>query len=65
MTFPLLTEEFKDEFDLRVSKVRIAMERHEIDALLVASTVNLYYLTGGICRGYFYLPQAGTDSGDS
>lgn len=56
MTFPLLTEEFKDEFDLRVSKVRMAMERHEIDALLVASTVNLYYLTGGVCRGYFYLP---------
>lgn len=56
MTFPLLTEDMKNEFDLRVSKVRLAMSNHEVDAMLVASTVNIYYLTGGVCRGYFYLP---------
>ncbi len=59
MIFPLLTEELKEEFDLRVSKVRGAMSRHNTDALLIASTVNMYYLTGGICRGYFYLPIEG------
>lgn len=57
MEFPLLTPDFKLEFDLRISKVRLAMTTHHIDALLIASTVNIFYLTGGVCRGYFYLPK--------
>lgn len=56
MYFPLLTPDLKDEFELRISKVRLAMERNHLDSLLIASTVNIYYLTGGVCRGYFYLP---------
>lgn len=59
MIFPLLSEELKDELDLRMTKVRQAMARQETDALLIASTVNIYYLTGGVCRGYFYLPIEG------
>lgn len=56
MTFPLLSKELQSEFELRISKVRMAMQEQHIDALLIASTVNIYYLTGGVCRGYFYLP---------
>lgn len=59
MNFPLLTPEHREEFELRISKVRLEMERHNVDALLVASTVNIYYLTGGVCRGYFYLGSDG------
>lgn len=56
MNFPLLTQELEDEFLLRVSKVRLAMEKYRLDAVLLASTVNIFYMTGGVCRGYFYLP---------
>ena len=56
MEFPLLTPELQDEFDLRVSKVRMAMDKHGLDAIVLASTVNIFYMTGGVCRGYFYLP---------
>lgn len=57
MTFPLLSQDRQQEFELRLAKVRMAMEQMELDAILVASTVNIFYLTGGVCRGYFYLPK--------
>lgn len=59
MIFPLLAPERADEFQLRVSKARLAMSDAGVDALLVASTVNIFYLTGGVCRGYVYLPVEG------
>lgn len=59
MTFPLLNTDNASEFELRVGKVKESMRRHKADALLVASTVNLFYLTGGVCRGYFYIPLEG------
>lgn len=58
MNFPLLTPELHDEFELRLSKVRLAMEKQHLDALLIGSTVNIYYMTGGVCRGYIYIPIA-------
>lgn len=59
MNFPLLATDRQDEFALRVSKVRLAMSDAGVDAILVASTVNIFYLTGGVCRGYLYLPAEG------
>lgn len=59
MHFPLLLPEFKNEFNLRLEKVRQAMTASGTDALLGASTVNIFYLTGGICRGWFYIPLEG------
>lgn len=56
MEFPLFSNKLKHEHELRVLKVREAMQREGIDALLIASTVNLLYITGGVCRGYYYLP---------
>lgn len=56
MEFPLLNNEMRPEHDLHVSKVRETMARHDMEAMLVASSVNILYLTGGICRGYIYLP---------
>lgn len=55
MKFPLLEPTNKAEQTLRISKVRTAMSRYNIDAMLLASSVNIFYLTGGVCRGYFYL----------
>ena len=55
MNFPLLESKNQKEFELRLCKMRRAMETHNIDALLVASSVNLFYITGGVCRGYVYV----------
>ena len=33
MNFPLLTQELEEEFLLRVSKVRLAMEKYRLDAV--------------------------------
>lgn len=59
MTFPLLNNDNYTEFELRLQKVREEMTRHKTDALLIASSVNIFYLTGGVCRGYFYIPITG------
>ena len=56
MEFPLLNKDMLAEHALRIDKVRTAMQRHDIDAVLAASTVNIFYLTGGVCRGYYYIP---------
>lgn len=64
MQFPLLNKDNRKEFELRIDKVRNAFLRHygcdktsaPGDALIVSSTVNLIYLAGGVCRGYFYIP---------
>lgn len=55
MTFPLLTDELREEHERRLTKVRLAMEEAGAEALLIASTVNIYYMTGGVCRGYIYV----------
>ena len=47
MKFPLLTRDMVNEFELRLSKVRMAMTEARLDAVLVGSTVNLFYLAGG------------------
>lgn len=59
MQFPLMNEEMKGEFERRVTRVRLAMEVDKPDAVLVGSTVNIFYLSGGVCRGYFYIPAEG------
>lgn len=60
MQFPLLTPEQSEEFERRLVRVRLRMQENGLDALLISSTVNIFYLTGGICRGYFYIPADGS-----
>lgn len=59
MKFPLLYPENQAEQSLRLSKVRAEMRQQGVESLLIHSSVNLYYLTGGVCRGYYYLPAEG------
>lgn len=59
MDFPLLTPELHDELERRLIKVRMAMLNNDTDALLIGSTVNIFYLTGGVFRGYIYIPTEG------
>ncbi len=56
MTIPFLTPDLRSELDLRLAKVREQMTADKLDAILVGSTVNIYYLGGCIFRGYIYVP---------
>lgn len=55
MTIPFLTSDLRPELDLRLAKVREQMIADNLDAILVGSTVNIYYLSGCIFRGYIYI----------
>ncbi len=55
MDFPLLEQDMRGEFELRVEKVRRQMRARNADGLLVASSINLFYLAGGVYRGYIYI----------
>lgn len=53
------TLNFTPETELRISKVRRQMALTGADALLLTDTSNIYYLTGGVFRGYVYVPAQG------
>lgn len=57
MNLPLLLPENREELHRRLSKVATAMKANEMDAILIASSPNLLYLTGTIYRGYVYIAQ--------
>lgn len=56
MNIPFLTPEFSAELELRLSKVREEMRKCSLDAVLLGSTVNIYYMSGCVFRGYVYVP---------
>lgn len=56
MNLPLLNPDNTSEFNMRLSKVRANLEIQESDAILIGSTTNLFYITGGVFKGYIYLP---------
>lgn len=57
MTQLILLE--KDEFNLRLDKVRREMAPSHTDAILVSDNAALYYLTGRVYSGYAYIPATG------
>ncbi len=49
----------KAEFDLRMGKIRKAMAKNNLDAVVLSTNVSLYYATGHILAGYVYIPLNG------
>lgn len=49
----------QSESDLRIQKVRVAMQSSNADALLVSDNANIYYLTGRVFAGFIYIPLTG------
>lgn len=45
----------KQEFALRIAKVRRAMAAEGLHSMLVSDNANLFYLTGRVFRGYIYI----------
>ena len=50
----------KAEIDLRLEKLRALMLTHDIDAMLVGTNANLYYIAGRVFAGYAYIGADGT-----
>lgn len=49
----------REEFELRIAKIRKAMKAEGTDALLISDNANLYYITGRVYAGYAYIPAEG------
>lgn len=49
----------RDENNLRLSHIRMAMESVGADAILISDNANKYYLTGRVFAGFIYIPAQG------
>lgn len=47
------------DLSLRISKIQAAMRQNSLDAMLVASNANIFYLSGTFFRGYIWVPAEG------
>lgn len=56
----MIKQELIDDLESRWSRMRKAMEKLGADGCLLTVDVNLYYITGRIYSGYFYLPVEGS-----
>lgn len=54
MKIPFLNPDMQDELNLRLSKISETMHRKGVDAVLIGSTTNIYYLSGCVYRGYVW-----------
>lgn len=57
MDLTLLHSDNHSELKLRLDKVRYNMGLEETDAILIGAPANLYYMAGGVFRGYIYIPD--------
>ena len=55
----MISKELSDDLQLRLNRMKESMIRIGMDACLLAVDVNLYYTTGQVYSGYFYLPVEG------
>lgn len=52
----LITDQFKEEIEKRISKIRKEMNLLEIESVLIGSNANIYYTSVRFFRGYVYIP---------
>ena len=57
----MISEELKNDLKIKWDRMRDGMAKMGMDACLLTVDVNLYYTTGQIYSGYFYLPVDGED----
>lgn len=55
----MIENEWKDDLLIRWSRLQKEMEKTGADGCLLSVDVNLYYTTGKVFNGYFYLPAEG------
>lgn len=52
-------EALSNDLDTRHSRLQKAMRGMNVDACVLTTTVNVFYMTGKVYNGYFYLPAEG------
>lgn len=55
----MIQEELINDLKLKWTRMQQAMREQQADGCLLSVDVNLYYTTGRIYNGYFYLPVEG------
>jgi Xaa-Pro aminopeptidase len=55
----MIQKELIGDFKLKWDRIQQAMQKMNVDGCLLTVDVNLYYTTGRIYSGYFYLPAEG------
>ena len=48
-----------NELEQKWQRIQQAMQRQEADGCLLSMNMNLYYASGQVFNGYFYLPAEG------
>ena len=56
----MIQKELTGDLQLKWGRMQQAMQKINADACLLSVDVNLYYTTGRVYSGYFYLPVEGT-----
>ena len=56
----MIQKELTGDLQLKWGRMQQAMRKINADACLLSVDVNLYYTTGRVYSGYFYLPVEGT-----
>ena len=49
----------ENELELKWRRIQQAMRQEEADGCLLTMNMNLYYVSGQVFNGYFYLPAEG------
>ncbi|WP_301000025.1 aminopeptidase P family N-terminal domain-containing protein, partial [uncultured Duncaniella sp.] len=49
----------RDEYRLRLTRIREHMSASSVDAILLSDNANIYYLTGRVFAGYAYVTLKG------
>lgn len=52
-------EALSKDLEIRCSRLQEAMRAINVDACVLTTTVNVFYMTGCVYNGYFYLPAEG------
>lgn len=52
-------ESLSKDLEIRCSRLQEAMRTMNVDACVLTTTVNIFYMTGCVYNGYFYLPAEG------
>ena len=55
----MIPEQLRGDFELRWNRLQAALRENDMDACLLTDSVNIYYTTGKVYNGYFYLPAEG------
>ncbi len=55
----MITKELANDLQIKWKNIQQAMQQVEADGCLLSVDVNLYYTTGRVFSGYFYLPAEG------